>query len=66
MNLVYFETRDGRVIAIVPNKIIALTAKKLPTETPVLITCVDGVEFDVRGDMDSAQQKLLAAQEPKP
>ena len=62
MSLVYFENHDWRTIAIAADKIIALTAKRLPTETPVLITCVDGVLFDVRGDMGTAQQKLLAAQ----
>lgn len=66
MKLVYFESREGRTIAIAADKIIALSANRLPTETPVLITCVDGVEFYVRGDIDNAQQKLLAAQEPKP
>lgn len=65
MKLVYFENRDGRTIAIAADKIISLTEKRLPTDTPVLVTCIGGVEFDVRGDLDSTQRKLMAAQEPK-
>ena len=61
MNLVYFEGRDGRAIVVVANKVVALRAQRLPTDTPTQVICVDDLMFDVRDDIDTAQQKLMAA-----
>lgn len=61
MSLIYFEDEAGRTVVVVASKIISLTAKRLPTNTPTLVTCVEGVKIDVRDDIDVAQQKLIAA-----
>lgn len=61
MKLIYFENQEGRTVAIVASAIIAMTAKRLPSLTPTLITCVGGILFEVRDDIDTAQQKLRSA-----
>ena len=66
MSLIYFEDESGHTVVVVASKIIALTAKRLPTRTPTLVTCVEGVKIDVRDDIDVAQQKLIAALKEQP
>ena len=65
MSLVYFEGRDGNTVVIVASKIISLHQNRLPTETPVCICTTQG-PIHVRGDLDTASAKLMAALKEQP
>ena len=60
MSLIYFEDREGYALAIVASKVVALRRNRYPTDTPVSVI-TETVIYNVRGDIDTAQQKLIAA-----